>query len=679
MRSTVVAPEPPPPAILIGRALRRHGWLLPLTLAVCGAAAVVAARALQPVYRAAAAIELTVPAPVVQFPGDTANVPDMGTETGTVAEELANPHLVAAAAVALGPALAQQTWRQRRGPAPLPPAELTSAALRQLQIVPVAQSRVIQLQFQAPRPQVAVAFLATLLSDYQMQTQVHARAGGLERVGALSQRVDAARAQVLAAQADLNPYTTQGPAPPAAMALAEQRRQQLAQAETAAEIAALRQAAQLDAVPAAAASIDLPSDLEVKRAELESELRRLTAIYQPQAAPVEQAQQALAGLDASAASWQSANQLAARQALAAQRQQVRDLTSALAAQGRSQAAIAATAAAYDVAQRRLQADQDTYSNLLDQLQRAAAEADAAPATWRVIAPPLAAPVPLRPNPRELAASALVLGTLLGALGIWGMENLRDGVWIPEATELGVPLVAGLPPLVADVAGDAAYRPAAVANLAAVLTRAQTDAGCSVVLITSAEARSGKTTVALALARTLARANAPVLLVDGHAARPGLHPAAGEACAPGVRELLAGCATVEQALRRWPAGSAVWYLPAGESDAQGLVDLASGAAGELLAAARQRYTWVLIDGGALLEDAAACLWASHADCCLVVAQQGRGSRRRLRRAFELLACASAAPAGLVLTRVPGTLPVATEWLAAAPGAVATEAAAVRRWA
>jgi Mrp family chromosome partitioning ATPase/uncharacterized protein involved in exopolysaccharide biosynthesis len=678
MRSALAAPEPLAPLVLIGRALRRHGWLLLLTLAGCGAAAAVAARALQPVYQAAAAVELTVPAPVMQFPGDTANVPDMGTEPGTVAEELANPHLVAAAAVALGPVLAQQMWRQRRGPAPLPPAELTLAALRQLQIVPVAQSRVIQLQFQAPRPQVAVAFLATLLSDYQTQTQAHARAAGLERVAALSQRVDGARAQVLAAQSDLNPYSTQGPAPPAAMALAEQRRQQLEQAETAAEIAALRQADQLAAAPDAAASADLPQDLEVKRAELESELRRLTTIYQPQAAPVEQAQQALAGLNASAASWQSANQLAARQALAAQRQQVRDLTAALAAQGRSQAAIAATAAAYDLAQRRLQADQDTYSNLLDQLQRAAAEAGTAPATLRVIAPPLAAPVPLRPNSRELAASALVLGTLLGALAIWGVEHLRDGVWIPEVTEMGVPLLAGLPPLVADVGGDAAYRPAAVATLAAVLTRAQTDAGCSVVLLTSAEARSGKTTVALALARTLARANAPVLLVDGHAARPGLHPAAGEACAPGVRELLAGSATVDQALRRWPAGSAVWYLPAGVSDAQGLVDLASGAAADLLAAARQRYTWVLIDGGALLEDAAARLWASHADCCLIVAEMGAGSRRRLRRAFELLACASAASAGLVLTRVPGTLPVATEWLAA-PGAGAAEAAAVRRWA
>src|SRR6185437_5734754 len=67
MRSALATPEPLAPLVLIGRALRRHGWLLLLTLAGCGGAAAVAARALQPVYQAGAAVELTVPAPVMQF------------------------------------------------------------------------------------------------------------------------------------------------------------------------------------------------------------------------------------------------------------------------------------------------------------------------------------------------------------------------------------------------------------------------------------------------------------------------------------------------------------------------------------------------------------------------------------------------------------------------------------
>lgn len=285
--------------VRIARALRRHGWVLVLALAISGLAAWAATRLMQPVYQAAATVELDTPTPAVQFPGGGSAAPDMATEPGTVAEELANPDLVGQAAARVGPALSLRFWRRSR--APMEAAELTAAASRQFQVIPVPHSRIIQLQFQAPSPGLAASFLDQLLAGYRDAQRRNRRNADLERVNSLSGRVDAARAQVNAAQAQLEPFTAQGPAPPAALQLAQQRRQQLEQAETAAEIAALQQADVLAASSAASAAT--PADLEVKQAELEAEIKRLQTIYQPQAAPLRQARQQLAGLQASVGDW----------------------------------------------------------------------------------------------------------------------------------------------------------------------------------------------------------------------------------------------------------------------------------------------------------------------------------------------------------------------------------------
>jgi len=82
-----------------------------------------------------------------------------------------------------------------------------------------------------------------------------------------------------------------------------------------------------------------------------------------------------------------------------------------------------------------------------------------------------------------------------------------------------------------------------------------------------------------------------------------------------------------------------------------VSLASEAARELVAAARQRYDWVIVDGGGLLAGAEAAIWAGLADCNLVVAARGSTSRRRLRQGLDVLEASGAAAIGLILNRAP----------------------------
>lgn len=669
---TAAAPAAPLPRW--GRALRRRGWALAAIIAASGAAGWGASRWLQPSYRAEISIEAEAPNPAVRFaaPGESASpgAADPAAGLQTMAEELGSRRLVAEAAQPWGAQLESRLWRGSR-----PAADRAAAMMRQLQVAAVPQSNVIRIQFTAPQAELAAGFLNRLIADYLEDAAARQRADALARVEALSTQAEAALARVNAAQsAVLALGTSHGLADPAEqVALATARWQQLASAETAAEIAGLRQA---DALAAGAAPTPAdpgggppttPVELEVKRAELESTIGRLAAQYQPQAAPLAQARQELGALEASLAAYRQQNQQAAALLLQAQRQQVRDLQAALARQVRGQAALRETQAAFDLAQRGLQAQQTVYSGLLDQLQQALAEAGADSPPLRVVDPAVAPPRPLRPAPLVAGAYALALGCVLGLAAVWGLEWADDGLRMPEAAEMGVALVALVAPIRTRRRGSGetatAWEAETPPNIArglegcvAALLLAQAEDGMRVVLVTSAEPGPGKTTVAAAVARQLATVAPAVLVLEGNPRHASVYAGGGDGdgAAPGLAELLADRAPMEAVLRRFAGPAAPWYITAGASSPGGApyaVSLASTALGELLAAARRRFDWVVIDGGAIAAGPEAAIWASLADCSLMVAARGRSSRRQLRRGLDVLEASGTAHLGLVLNRAP----------------------------
>ena len=638
-------PTAVPPLEHCRRALHRRGGTMAGVVVVTMLAAWAATRCREPVFVSTATVVGQDLVPAVQTPAPIAPTRTNASPEGlqTIAEELGARDSVAAALAALGPRRAAALplhWLRPNllpgGGAPSTP--IADAALRQLQIAVLPQSRVIQLQFQAASPKLAVDFLDALLSSYLERTQARQRSLGLARVNWLSAQADSARGQIEQAQAALADLARgHGLADPAEQAsLAAQRWQQLASAENTAEIAAWQQAdaARSGAPFSSGGTADEStafSDLEVRRAAAAAEVMRLSAIYRPQAAPLQQAKQQLDSLDASLTALRDQARQARDRALASAQLQVQDLRDQLAKQAQRQAGLVSVLGAWDMDQRQLRANQTLYSNLLDQRDEAAAEAGAPDLPLRVADPAAAPPRAARPELAANLSMGFVLGCVLAVAAAWLLEVSDPRLFWPEAGELGVPLVAYT---------EAGYAAAAAAALAAQRS------GAAALLVVGARAGAGATTVLAGLAREVASAVGTLLVLESNPRSPTPSDGAG------LGELLAGHVALEEVLRRARGRFEPDRIALGAADVRPslALSLAAGAGAELLNGACARYPMVLIDGGAVLEASEPSYWAGCAGFTLLVADR-KTSRRQLRRALDRLEESGAAHIGLVLHGVP----------------------------
>jgi|GEM_PF-2898690 len=689
-----VTPLPLPPRERWRRILRRRGWLLALTLLLALVAGGTVVRCRQPWYAAHAQVEVQPPTPLPDTgvppaplsPADTAAV-------ATVAEELGSPANVDSAlqllppdqrTALLPPPLRSPLWLRRAWlrlrPSPADAAARTAAALRHLSVNVTDNSRLLALQYTAPTPELATGFLRRLTQAYLEAAGARQLAAAQRRVSDLQTQSEAARLRIAADAARLDQLArAQGLSDPAAqLAAAGQRWQQLTSAETTAEVEAARQSAALSRPPAANPA-DLPSDLLVKRAQAAAEVRRLAAIYQPEAAPLRQAEQQLAGLEAGVRLLLQQQRDARQQSLAAVQQETAALRRRIAGQAGDQADLQRRLAAFDLAQRPLQAERTGYSHLLDRLQDAVAAGGDTAAPIVITAPATAAPQALSPRLAPALAAALLAGLVIGLAVCAGWDNADDRLRWPEAEEMGVELAAALPAL--DESDDYAGPEMAQAleRCAAALLRAQTDVGLRTVLICSPGRGEGKTTLTSLLAGQLVQAGLTVLLLDGHHRRPSTHRAPGVARLPGLAELLSGEATMEAVLQpQVPSEGRPAFIPAGSSVAGACLPLANGAVADLLTAAHARFDWVLVDGPCAGEGPEAGLWAGITDSTWIVARY-RGTRRAaLRQTIADLTAAGAAHLALVVNRAPaGSLsPGHPLWHAQTSAAAAAPVATLR---
>ncbi|MGH9466043.1 MAG: tyrosine-protein kinase family protein, partial [Terriglobales bacterium] len=325
----------------------------------------------------------------------------------------------------------------------------------------------------------------------------------------------------------------------------------------------------------------------------------------------------------------------------------------------------AALAHFDLAERKLDALRQGYSGLLGQLQQAIAAAAFVTPDLRIGDAVRAGVKPASPRVGFTLAAALLLGLVFGLAGIWACERSDDRLWLPEAGELGVAVAATLPAL---PPGETAWAPKvrgaltsprfsdAIEVCAAALLAAHREAGTSVVLLSSVSGGEGKTGLALPLAERLAQF-APVLVLDAHAARPALHHAYGGAPEPGLTELLTGEAEIEMVWHASqsgiaPSGAALSYISAGRVTSSGLtIPLTSGVVGSLLAGARARFDWIVVDGPPVLAGAEAGLWAGLADCTLLLTRYGTSSRREVRRCLDVLERSGAQGLALVVNGAP----------------------------
>jgi len=182
-----------------------------------------------------------------------------------------------------------------------------------------------------------------------------------------------------------------------------------------------------------------------------------------------------------------------------------------------------------------------------------------------------------------------------------------------------------------------------------------------VLVTSAVAQEGKSTVSASLAGASAAAGQRTLLVEGDLRRPVFAKRLGINDSPGLAEYLAGTAEPKDILQTVPVDARGRANGASADDEKTLVCIAAGnpqgEPAELLALDRCRdflekvtraYDLVIIDSSPMLATADPLELLPHVDSVLVCARLTTSTSDHARGVRDALALMQERPAGLVVT-------------------------------
>ncbi len=137
----------------------------------------------------------------------------------------------------------------------------------------------------------------------------------------------------------------------------------------------------------------------------------------------------------------------------------------------------------------------------------------------------------------------------------------------------------------------------------------------VVMVTSATAGEGKTTLAAGLASSLARAGRKTLLLDGDLRRPSVHQLFEIPEQPGFSEALLGEIELLEAIQDTPLEN-LSVMPAGQWDREVLAALARGGLEAMFDKLAEEFDFILIDSHPVLEAADALLIGRQADAVLL---------------------------------------------------------------
>jgi succinoglycan biosynthesis transport protein ExoP len=155
-----------------------------------------------------------------------------------------------------------------------------------------------------------------------------------------------------------------------------------------------------------------------------------------------------------------------------------------------------------------------------------------------------------------------------------------------------------------------------------------------VLVTSADANEGRTTVASQLAASLARAGRRTLLVDGDVRRPKLHELFDVGLEDGLCEVLRAEVDVADVIR--PTHSeGLWLLTAGYCDRDAIQALATEQMQPIFDKLRGEYDFIIIDGAPALGISDALIFGQYSDGAILAVRRDHSQMPKIHQAAELL--------------------------------------------
>jgi capsular exopolysaccharide synthesis family protein len=262
----------------------------------------------------------------------------------------------------------------------------------------------------------------------------------------------------------------------------------------------------------------------------------------------------------------------------------------------------------------------------------------------------------KPNLKLNLGVGLLLGVLLGVLVALGLEFIDQTLKSPQDIEqkLRISVLGIIPNLKktevpSQVLRDLrspfseAYRSVRTA------LQFSTDNGVpKVLLVTSAGPSEGKSTTAWSLARNFAQLGKRVLLIDGDLRNPSLHRLADVRSEIGLSNLLAGAATINEAVQDTD-DPRLKIILAGPLPPNPAELLAGSKLISLLAVAAETFDQVIIDGPPVLGIADAPILANAATGTLLVVEAGKTRIQTAQSALKRLVLARARIIGAVLSK------------------------------
>jgi succinoglycan biosynthesis transport protein ExoP len=252
--------------------------------------------------------------------------------------------------------------------------------------------------------------------------------------------------------------------------------------------------------------------------------------------------------------------------------------------------------------------------------------------------------------------ALLLGVF--AISYWESHARRIHTSDQVAADLGMRVMGVLPALhyhpplarVRSLKRQAAVRGSilveSIDGIRALLFCDRKIASNRVLMITSAGAREGKTTLASHLALSIARAGMRTLLVDCDLRRPALHQFFGTSPTPGISEVLRGETDTREAIQE-VAACGLSILPAGQQAQQVIQALAQDGMRKVFEVLRRDYDFIIIDSCPVLPVADTLLLGKQVDSVLLSVRPHVSQVPSVFAAYERLQAASIPVLGVVL--------------------------------
>jgi capsular exopolysaccharide synthesis family protein len=238
---------------------------------------------------------------------------------------------------------------------------------------------------------------------------------------------------------------------------------------------------------------------------------------------------------------------------------------------------------------------------------------------------------------------LLIGLILALTTTFGLEFFDDRFRNEEDVKdrIGLPVLATVPTLALPDGKDRELVESMTVEAFFQLVtslRYSSDNPPHVIAITSPKQGDGKSTVAINTAISMASLNARVLVIDADLRRPTIHHKLGLKNDVGLSDVLVGMVSFSDALR--PSGHAgVWTITSGVRPPNPVALLQGESFDRVLAQARERFDFVIVDSPALGSIIDGVVLAMKADGTVLVLSATGTDSRSTRVAIDKLASVS----------------------------------------